>query len=175
MELDAAAQQPAARGKVGDFGLLDEGHVGRGQAVLHDHRLDRRQQRLAGGSQQPLARHRRERHGDLQLGIIVSAGALEGVGPAVIEDIFALAVGLEIGRRRGEQRPVLAFDQDRRRSPAAALADAARFFQRGEKGVTEEGVARSGQRVPAPGIDGGDARRDARDQLRFTVGHRLPR
>jgi hypothetical protein len=32
---------------------------------------------------------RRERHRDLELGIVVAAGPLVGVGPAVVEDVLA--------------------------------------------------------------------------------------
>src|SRR3974377_1622252 len=40
-------------------------------------------------AEHPRTGHWRERHRHLQLGIIVAADALEGLGPAVIEDIFA--------------------------------------------------------------------------------------
>ena len=43
----------------------------------------------------------RERHRHLQLGIIIAAGPLPGLGPAMVEHIFALAVGLQIGWRGG--------------------------------------------------------------------------
>jgi hypothetical protein len=41
-----------------------------------------------GPREQARARHWRERHGDLQLGIIAPAGALERLRPAVVEDVF---------------------------------------------------------------------------------------
>jgi hypothetical protein len=39
----------------------------------------------------------------LQLRIVAAAGALEGVGPAMVEHIFALAVGLQIAGNGAEQ------------------------------------------------------------------------
>ena len=42
--------------------------------------------------EQARARHRGKRRRDLQLRIIVTAGADPGIGPALVEDIFALAV-----------------------------------------------------------------------------------
>ena len=63
-------------------------------------RILRIEQLLREGAEQPLPRHRRERHRDLELGIILPAGALPRIGPAVVEHIFALAVALQIGGRR---------------------------------------------------------------------------
>ena len=65
----------------------------------------------------------------------------------MVEHIFALAVGLEIGGRGGDQCAPLVLDQDRRGRPAGARADAARIFERGEEGVAEERIA-AGERVP---------------------------
>ena len=87
------ADQPAAPLAFGRARLVDEGDVRRGQAVLHrPPPRPRRASCCGAGAEQPPPGHRRERHRDLQLGIILPAGALQGVGPAVVEDIFALAV-----------------------------------------------------------------------------------
>ena len=56
--------------------------------------------------QEPAAGRRRERHRHLEFGIVAAAGALIGVGPAAIEDVFAARMALEIARRRGDQRAV---------------------------------------------------------------------
>ena len=54
--------------------------------------------------QQARAGDRREGRRDLQLGIVTPARPLERVGPMVVEDIFALAVALEVsGRDRRRQ------------------------------------------------------------------------
>ncbi len=59
--------------------------------------------------QQARAGRRRERHGDLQLGIIIASRAVPGVGPGMVEHIFALAVALEhrqaTRRRAGHSHP----------------------------------------------------------------------
>ena len=60
----------------------------------------------AGAGEQARAGHRRERHRHLQLGVIVAAGALEGLGPAVVEDIFAARMALHVAGRGAEQRAV---------------------------------------------------------------------
>jgi hypothetical protein len=103
------------------------------------------------------------------------ARLLECVGPAMVEHIFALAVGLEISGHRGGDRSVLALDQDRRGRPAGAVADASRLLQRRQERVTEEGIAVAGKRVPGLGVERRNARRDACDHLLLTVGHRPPR
>ena len=61
--------------------------------------------------EQAAAGHGRERHRDLDLRIIVAAGPLIGVGPGMVEDVFALRMGLHIGRRRRPRWPRRAFDQ----------------------------------------------------------------
>jgi len=48
----------------------------------------------------------------------------------MVEHIFALAVGLEIGRCRGDEVVGVVLDQDWRRSPTGARPDAARFLER---------------------------------------------
>ena len=55
--------------------------------------------------QQARPGHRRERHRDDQLGIIAPAGPLVSVGPAPVEDVFALGMVLQIHRRDAEDRP----------------------------------------------------------------------
>ena len=57
-------------------------------AQAGDQRLPRRLA-MPRRNQQPPAGDGRERHGDLKLRVIVEAGALIGVGPAMVEDIFA--------------------------------------------------------------------------------------
>ena len=71
----------------------------------------------AGAAQQARARHRAERHGDLQFGVIVAAGTLQRVRPAMVEHVFAVAVRLRIHRRHRDERAVR-----RRATPHAAAA-----------------------------------------------------
>jgi hypothetical protein len=74
----------------------------------------------------------------------------------VVEHIFALAVGLEIGRSGGDEARSSVFDQDRRGRPAGATADARRIFERRQEGMADERVG-SGQTVPRVRIKTGDA------------------
>ena len=70
-----------------------------GQVVLPAQLRHGRQQRLLHAriiGDQARAGDRGEGHGALQLGIIFPAGAFKGIGPSVIEDIFALTVQLDI-------------------------------------------------------------------------------
>ena len=73
----------------------------------------KRQEAPAGG--------RGEGDGKLQLGIVPPARALPGIGPGVIEDVFALAVRLGIKRCRRDDAPVLPHDK-RAGLPAGARA-----------------------------------------------------
>ena len=63
--------------------------------------------------------HRRERHARLQFWIVAPASARERLGPAVIEDIFAIGMGLEIQRQ--QRRPAC------RRAPARDAPAASRY------------------------------------------------
>src|SRR5687768_18461377 len=100
---------------------------------------------LGPSAQQPSPRDGGERDRDLQLGIILPAGPLKAVGPAMIEDIFALAVSLEIGWCGSDRSPLL-LDEDRHGSPARRIADAPRVFEQAEKGMGQERVALPRQR-----------------------------
>src|SRR3546814_16932570 len=57
---------------------------------------------------------------DLQLRIIGTARALPRIGPAVVEDIFALAVRLQISGSRRDQCARSILHHQRRRLPAGA-------------------------------------------------------
>ena len=73
---------------------------------------------------------------------------MPGIGPAVIEDIFALAVAFGIGRQGTHQPPARALDHQRHRLPAAAPADAAGFLEQRQEGVADKGIPAVGQRIP---------------------------
>ena len=74
---------------------------------------------LIGADQEPRSGGRRERNRDLQLGIITPAGALIGVGPAAVEHVFALRVGLQIAGYDAEDL-VASFRDQMARRPAGA-------------------------------------------------------
>ena len=103
--------------------------------------------------QEPRTRHRRERHRQLELGVVPPARPLEGVGPAVVEHVLAHRVGLRVERRRRPQRPVRALHRHVIRRPAGLGAHAAALLQRLEKGVGQEGVVAAGAGVPLGGVD----------------------
>ena len=101
--------------------------MGRGQAVLDGYCFERREQGIAIAAEQPASRARGERNRDLELGVIAAPGPLPRIRPAMIEHIFALAMGFEIGRRR-RGNLTRAFDQNRQLRPAGPRPDAARPF-----------------------------------------------
>ena len=73
--------------------------MGGRQAVALDQHLDARNQRRSErgvAQQQARPRHGRKRRGDLDLGIITPARPLPGVGPAMVEHIFTLAMAFNI-------------------------------------------------------------------------------
>ena len=106
--------------------------------------------------------HRRERHGDLQLGIIVAAGPLVGVGPGMVEDVFALAVGLQVAGRAAATAPSPSSTARWRGAQPVRAADGARRLPaRCRKAWARNGL--NGRRigvgagVPGLGRDVGDA------------------
>ena len=153
---------------------IGEGDVNRRGAGRLAQRAQPRDQRLAGAlgrirrDEQPPARHRREGNGDLQLGVIAPARALIGLGPTVVEDIFALAMGLQVGRRRRDEPAAGIFHEHMRGRPAGTPAHRTRLLQRKEKRMRDEGIeslavgrvlaegGRIGAGVPRVGGDLGD-------------------
>ena len=119
--------------------------------------------------QQARAGDRRERHRALQLWIIAAAGALECVGPAMVEDIFALAVRLQIAGHRAEQSALRILQPEMMALPAGAPHGAAGIFKRAQKSEGNERVVavfcvaarRSGKAVPFLAGEGADAGGDA--------------
>src|SRR5580704_3819739 len=98
MELLAIADQKAVFRQ--PFRILDgrEGDVDRRRLGLFAQLAERPDQRLSralgriGGDEEPASGHGRERHGHLELRIIVAPGALVGVGPGMVEYVLALTV-----------------------------------------------------------------------------------
>ena len=124
MELLAGANQKPGASQ--PLGILDrrEGEMDGRRLGLSAQSAQACDQRVAralgrvGGDQEPASGDWRERHGHLELGIIVAAGALVGVGPGVVEDILALAVALEIAGRGGDHAPARVLNREVRRRPA---------------------------------------------------------
>ncbi len=71
-----------------------------------------------GAHEQTTPRDRRKGHRHLKLGIVTAAGALIGIGPAMIEHIFALAVRFQIAGHAGGKRAVAVLEQQMARQPA---------------------------------------------------------
>jgi hypothetical protein len=183
MELLASADQETGFGEAAGILRGREGGVdGRGLRLLAQF-AQRPDQRVArafrsvGGDEKPASGHRRERDGHLKLGIIVAPGPLVGVGPGMVEHIFALAVALEVAGRGGDHAPARILDRKMRRRPAGAAADRARGFERVQEGMGEERVeplalglfkraaGRIGAGVPSGSVNGCDGRDDARGEV----------
>src|ERR1700730_809813 len=99
MELLMRALEIAARAEELPFAVRWKCHMhGRGIASSADigqgirKRCAHALRIYSGPCQQPASGRRRERNRDLELRIVASARAFKGVGPAVIEDIFAARV-----------------------------------------------------------------------------------
>jgi hypothetical protein len=177
VELAVGPDQPSGLLEQRHLRLGDERGVRGGEAVRRDDALGRSDQgggqnRLAG--QQAAAGDRRERHGDLELGIIVAAGALIGVRPAVIEHIFAEAVALHISGQHRIGPSVRAVDGDRQRLPAGAGGGAARLLERREEGVAEERIVGAGAAVPILGREARHALRQSGDDRLLAHDERCP-
>ena len=93
----------------------------------------------AVADQQPRAGGGRKGHRSLQLRIIAAAGALIGIRPAAVEDVFALRMRFQIA---GHDADDLAAEPARRcrGTPAGAGAGRAGGFGGGKKCVGNEGV-----------------------------------
>ena len=71
------------------FQPLTERHGPAEQGALGDHRIN------IGPNHHAWPGHRREGRGTLKLGIVAATGAVIGIGPRMVEDIFALTVRLQ--------------------------------------------------------------------------------
>lgn len=101
--------------------------------------------------EQAPAADRRERYRGDQLRVVPAAGTLVGVGPAVIEDEFALRVvpGIE---GQGADEAVVPPCEQVLRIPAVRF-EAAMAFKAGEELVAQERITGAGERVPLGGGD----------------------
>src|ERR1043166_1180728 len=109
--------------------------------------------------QQAMARHRREGNACLQLGIVAAAGAIEGVGPAPVEHVFALGVRLQIERKQA-MNATIAIEHQMTRPPTGVCRSRTGLLQRRKEFVAGErmrigGALRIGAGVPRRLADGG--------------------
>ena len=165
------------------FGLGGESDVDRRGAGRLAQAAQRRDQRVprafwrVSGDQQAPARDGREGRRDLNLGIVAPARVFIGLRPAVVEDVLAHAVRLQIGRRRRDEAARFVLYEQVRGRPAGAAADRFGLFEREQKGVGNERIVplarrfglrqsrRIGAGIPRP-------RADRRD--RFHIAGREP-
>ena len=167
VELDAGALQQPGVPHQGELGLGGEGDVQRADPRLvaepHAGGEERRPHRVGlrpRRRQQARPGHRREGDRDLELGVVAPAGALERIRPAVVEDIFAVGVVLEIHRHGAENGAVPALEDDVARVPAGLRRARAAVFERRQEGVADEGVAVAGAAVPRRRVHLGDRAQD---------------
>ena len=180
--LPAEPQQPATLPEALPVGLAAEGGMDRADAVVArdlgqhvDHGLAHRLGERPRPCEQARTGHRCERDRRLELGIVAAAGAFEGLRPAVVEDVFALAVALHVERNGAEQRAVGSLGQQVLRLPAGAPADGLGILERLQEAVAEERVAaRAGRErtgVPLAGVDARQGIDDAQSDGRGVIGH----
>ena len=146
MELLVGALEEAVLGEQLPLRLAGESDVHRGSLADTAQRHQPARQRFhdvlavnAVADQQPRSRRRRERNRNLQLRIVPPAGALIGIGPAAVEDIFALRVRFQIaGHDAGDAAADLGHEVSR--PPAGARSRRTRFLNRRQKRMGDEGV-----------------------------------
>src|SRR6516225_7012367 len=89
-----------------------------------------------------------ERSSREQLRIVTPAGALVGVGPPVIEDVFAVGVSLCVERDRSDYRTVRAGESKMLRCPPGARHRRSAFLERVQEGVRDTWITTAGAGIP---------------------------
>ena len=140
--------------------------------------LDRRPLRSRRG-QQAAAGHRRERHGAEQLGVVAAAGAMQRIGPGMVEHELAARMRLEIKRRRADQLSRACHARARGAAPSRCAARRSRKLPaRFEEIPVEERVVglarRIGDRVPCRAVDLAPCRRQSTATVRSVLRNRRP-
>ena len=137
MVLLPQAQQPAVLAEALPLGFCAESSVHGTDAIVvgnlgqHiDQSIAHAVGERAGAGEQARSRHWREGNRGLELGVVAAAGALEGLRPTVIEDIFALRVALDVEGYGPQQSVFRVLRQQILRLPAGAPADRLRVLQR---------------------------------------------
>ncbi|KEH10136.1 hypothetical protein GY14_07590 [Delftia tsuruhatensis] len=177
VELHGAALHPAV-GVAGChiLGIAEQQMQGRQLLRLgpfaHGAHQGRTQQRRA--CQQPAARHRRERHGEHALGVVIQPMLGVGARPGKVEHVLAIGMRLGVDRAGGDQLAALP-ERDHAGGPTGLRHGAAAGFQRAQVLVAHEGGGRSlrcQQRIPGLGIELLHAVQHAGDNCGFS--HAIP-
>ena len=178
----AEPQQPAMRAEALPLLFCAEGGVDRAYIVVAGDLGEHVDQcvtdsfgKRAGTGKQARSGHWREGHGDLELGIVATAGALQRLRPAVVEHVLALRMGLHVERCSALQRAVVRLRQQILRLPSGAPSHRLGVFQRLEEAVAEEGAARRARReragIPLGGVDRAERIDDAQTYCRGIIRH----
>ncbi|GIK82231.1 MAG: hypothetical protein BroJett024_33360 [Alphaproteobacteria bacterium] len=85
---------------------------------------------FAGPCEQTGAGRRREGHRDLELGVIGAAGPHIGLGPALVENVFAPGVGLQIAGDDPDELAAGILRDEMLGEPAGPRANRTRDFKR---------------------------------------------
>ena len=149
MELLVGALEKPGFAEQRPFRFLGEGHVHRRGAALggkgHGSAGECELAAIFIGArpdEEPSAGRRCEGHRHLQLRIVAAAGTLERLGPAVVEDVFAHRVGLEVAGKDRIRFAVGTVENEVLGEPAGLPSDRAGFLERPQKIVRDEGVIR---------------------------------
>ena len=178
VELDRAAHRPAGRARRCLVGVVEKEEMCRRQLGRARELLDALQEQqamLVASRQQAWARHRRERDRRDQLGVVVEAVPLIGVGPGPVEDVLAVGVVLQVERAGGDERAGMLEDEEVW-CPAGGADRALRLVQRAQVGERDERRRRrlaGEQRRPGIGVDRGGIVDDLDDVL-IGIGRALP-
>ena len=142
MELLMGAFEEAARAQELPFRLGREGDVNRGRAAAPAD-IGKRigEMRAHGLGVRPWAHEQaasgrgRERHRNLQLGIVAASGALIGFRPTMIEDVFAARMRFCVARDGADDFAAGLFGDEVHRLPPGACSDRLRYLERRQEVV----------------------------------------
>ena len=128
--------------------LGHEGDVQRRHIDLLAHLHGRAQEQLLGvrirlRHQQAATGGRSEGHACLQLGVVVLAGPVPGIRPAVVENVFALGMAFHV-HGHDAQQGVVFFQAQVEGLPAGSAGGAAALFQAAQEFMADERVVRNG-------------------------------
>ena len=94
----------------------------------------------AGAQQQSRSGHGAKGDGCDELGVVLAAGSLKCIRPAVVEDVLALAVRFGVKRQAAFNLACATLEEKVLRLPSSARMDGLSFLQGIEKCVGDEGV-----------------------------------
>ena len=105
--------------------------------------------REAGPDKKAVPRHGREGYGGLKLRIIAAARQLVSLGPGVVEDVFAVRMGLEIAGQDRDGGAIGLLQHEMARKPARFRRSRAAFLKREKECVRQKRIVRPAGRVRA--------------------------